>query len=189
MQPLLLLLQQIEKRQGHTKSASIPTKAAASLFIEVACIAFPILVLLINKYKDIESIKEATNGTIFVLLIDNVPNVIVPLKYRSETVLYSPPNNDNAIFAKTILNAKVNNLCDKIGPDKTLFIVTLYITQPITNINIMQNGTEIIGSSPKNEFKKKAIYIPIIKNSPWAKLSIFITPQIKDIPTATQRNN
>ena len=139
MQPAAPVMQQIEKRQGHTQSQHLFQLRLPPLYSLVACIAFPILVLLINKYKDIESIKEATNGTIFVLLIDNVPNVIVPLKYRSETVLYSPPNNDNAIFAKTILNTKVNNLCDKIGPDKTLFIVTLYITQPITNINIMQN--------------------------------------------------
>jgi hypothetical protein len=41
------------------------------------------------------------------------------------------------------------------------------------------------GSTPKLLARKKLIYIPIITNSPWAKLTILTTPKISVTPMLT----
>ena len=55
----------------------------------------------------------------------------------------------------------------------------------------MRNSTgidttsETIGSMPNCVARKKLMYIPIITNSPWAKLTIFTTPKISVTPMLT----
>jgi len=45
--------------------------------------------------------------------------------------------------------------------------------------------SETTGSTPNWVARKKLMYIPIITNSPWAKLTIFTTPKISVTPMLT----
>ncbi len=45
-------------------------------------------------------------------------------------------------------------------------------------------GTEYIGSSPNSAHSQNAAYMLIIMNSPWAKLTISMSPKIRLKPAA-----
>ena len=56
---------------------------------------------------------------------------------------------------------------------------------PITNSTGIETNSEASGSMPKRVARKKLMYMPIITNSPWAKLTIFTTPKISVTPMLT----
>ena len=55
----------------------------------------------------------------------------------------------------------------------------------MTNSTGIDTISETIGSMPNCVARKKLMYIPIITNSPWAKLTIFTTPKISVTPMLT----
>lgn len=57
---------------------------------------------------------------------------------------------------------------------------------PNRNPTTATRGKETNGSIEKTVEIRKVLYIPIIRNSPWAKLTIFITPKIIVSPKATR---
>jgi hypothetical protein len=56
---------------------------------------------------------------------------------------------------------------------------------PTTNSVGIETASESSGSMPRRVARKKLIYMPIITNSPWAKLTIFTTPKISVTPMLT----
>ena len=49
----------------------------------------------------------------------------------------------------------------------------------------MVSGSVKSGSSRSSAYPQKLAYIPSIRNSPWAKLTMSITPKMRVSPTAT----
>jgi len=70
------------------------------------------------------------------------------------------------------------------GPS-TLRIRKCWINTPIRNSTGMETISETMGSMPNWLDRKKLMYIPIITNSPWAKLTILTTPKISVTPILT----
>src|SRR5271165_1272392 len=54
-----------------------------------------------------------------------------------------------------------------------------------TNRTGIETTSDTRGSIPKRVARKKLMYMPIITNSPWAKLTIFTTPKISVTPMLT----
>ena len=55
----------------------------------------------------------------------------------------------------------------------------------MTNSTGIDTTSDTIGSMPNCVARKKLMYIPIITNSPWAKLTILTTPKISVTPMLT----
>ena len=52
------------------------------------------------------------------------------------------------------------------------------------NSSAAHSGTENTGSSPNRAHSQKAAYMLIIMNSPWAKLTISMSPKMRLKPAA-----
>ena len=70
------------------------------------------------------------------------------------------------------------------GPS-TRRIRKCWISAPATNRTGIDMNSESRGSMPKVLNRKNVMYIPIITNSPWAKLTILTTPKISVTPIET----
>ncbi len=71
-----------------------------------------------------------------------------------------------------------------LGPS-TRRIRKCWIRTPTTNSTGIDTNSESRGSMPNWLARKKLMYIPIITNSPWAKLTILTTPKISVTPMLT----
>ena len=70
------------------------------------------------------------------------------------------------------------------GP-RTRRIRKCWTSTPITNSTGIVTNSDSRGSMPNWLARKKEMYIPIITNSPWAKLTILTTPKISVTPMLT----
>ena len=70
------------------------------------------------------------------------------------------------------------------GPS-TRRIRKCWIRTPTTNSTGIDTNSDSSGSMPNWVARKKEMYIPIITNSPWAKLTILTTPKISVTPMLT----
>ena len=94
-------------------------------------------------------------------------------------------NSISARFSSSSDSAKVRKICGmSLGPS-TLRIRKCWTRTPITNSTGIDTNSDTMGSMPNWVARKKLIYIPIITNSPWAKLTILTTPKISVTPMLT----
>ena len=84
-----------------------------------------------------------------------------------------------------IMRPKVVNICDSMGASVMRRITSRYTTTPIAKSARAVKGRVKRGSSLQNAKPQKLAYIPSIRNSPWAKFTMSITPKMSVRPVAT----
>src|SRR6516162_5790124 len=89
------------------------------------------------------------------------------------------------MFISSSDNANVKKIWGMSPSARTRRIRKCCSSTPTANKTGMETNSDSNGSTPKMLARKKLIYMPIIRNSPWAKLTIFTTPKISVTPMLT----